>query len=142
MGLGTSLLYMVLLGFGSLITPEAGMSGRLLELFPRPLSEFSHLPAYGLLTWLLASGLRGREWPRAAALCVGAQAALVFGIWMEVLQGFVPGRVVEIGDVMMNTIGIGVTSLMIGLRVLPIDEPSRRWGIHLLMPWKRGCKAS
>jgi VanZ family protein len=142
MGLGTSLLYMVLLGFGSLITPGVGISGRLLELFPRPLSEFSHLPAYALLTWLLAIGLRGREWPRTVALWVGAQAALVFGIWMEVFQGFVPGRVVDIGDVLMNAIGIGVTSLMIGLRVLPIDGPRRGWGIRLLMEWKRGCKAS
>ena len=142
MGLGTSLLYMVLLGFGSLITPGVGISGRLLELFPRPLSEFSHVPAYGLLTWLLASGLRGRDWPRSVALCVAVQAALVFGIWMEVFQGFVPGRVVEIGDVVMNGLGIGAASLLMGLRLLPIDDSRRRWRIRRLMEPKRGCSAS
>jgi VanZ family protein len=142
MGLGTSLLYMVLLGFGSLITPGVGISGRLLEFFPRPFSEFSHVPAYGLLTWLLASGLRGREWPRGVALCVAVQAALVFGIWMEVFQGFVPGRIVEMGDVLMNAMGIGVASLLIGFRLLPIDEQSRRRPIRRLMGSKRGCGAS
>lgn len=141
MGLGTSLLYMVLLGFGSLITPGVGISGRLLEFFPRPFSEFSHVPAYGLLTWLLASGLRGREWPRGVALCVAVQAALVFGIWMEVFQGVVPGRVVEIGDVLMNAMGIGAASLLIGLRLLPIDEASRRWGFRRVLDIKRGCSA-
>ena len=46
MGLGTLLVYMVLLGFGSLISPGVGISGRLLELVPHALSEFSHAPAY------------------------------------------------------------------------------------------------
>jgi hypothetical protein len=117
MGLGTSLVYMVLLGFGSLITPGVGISGRLLELVPCPLSQFSHAPAYGLLTWLLASGLRGREWPQHVALCVAMPAAL-------------------------NAIGIGAASLLIGLRLLPIDEPSRRWGFRRLLDTKRGCSAS
>jgi VanZ family protein len=69
-------------------------------------------------------------------------AALVFGIWMEVFQGVVPGRVVEIGDVLMNAMGIGAASLLIGLRLLPIDEPSRRWGFLRLLDTKRGCSAS
>ena len=142
MGLGASLLYMVFLGVGCLITPGTGISGRLLALIPPPLPEISHLPAYALLTWLLVSGLRGREWPRGVALCVGMQAALVFGIWMEVFQGFVPGRAVEIGDLLMNAIGIGVASLLIGLRLVPIDEPSRGWGIRRLMVLKRGSNAS
>jgi hypothetical protein len=142
MGLGTSLLYMVLLGIGSMITPGVGMSGHLLELFPRPLTNVSHLPAYGVLTWLLASGLRGRDWPRAVALCMGAQAAMVFGIWMEVCQGLVPGRNVEIGDVLMNAVGIGVASLMIGFRMLSIDGTSRCRAIRLVMGSKRGCKVS
>jgi VanZ family protein len=69
-------------------------------------------------------------------------AALVFGIWMEVFQGVVPGRVVEIGDVLMNAMGIGAASLLIGLRLLPIDEASRRWGFRRVLDIKRGCSAS
>ena len=38
--------------------------------------------------------------------------ALIFGIWMEILQGFIPGRVVDSGDIMVNAVGIGVAALL------------------------------
>lgn len=115
MGLTGALLYMVLLGFGAMITPGAGVAGSLLALVPQPLTEYSHVPAYGLLTWLLTSSLKERGWPKRTALGMGAIAAMVFGLWMEILQGFVPGRVVDIGDVASNAMGIGLASLLIEL---------------------------
>lgn len=115
MGLTGVLLYMVLLGFGAMITPGVGIAGSLLALVPQPLTEYSHVPAYGLLTWLLTSSLKGRAWPKRTALWMGAIAAMVFGLWMEILQGFVPGRVVDIGDVASNAMGIGLASLLIEL---------------------------
>lgn len=115
MGLTGALLYMVLLGFGAMITPGAGVAGSLLALVPQPLTEYSHVPAYGLLTWLLTSSLKERGWPKRTALEMGAIAAMVFGLWMEILQGFVPGRVVDIGDVASNAVGIGLASLLLEL---------------------------
>jgi len=114
MGLTGTLLYMVLLGFGAIISPGVGLAGSFLALFPQPVTEFSHAPAYALLTWLLTSALRERGWPHQMALCVGVVAAMLFGVWMEILQAFVPGRVVDIGDVAFNAMGIGVTALLIG----------------------------
>ena len=114
MGLTAVGVYMVLLGFGATITPGVGMAGSLLALFPQPVTEFSHVPAYGLLTWLLTSGLRQRGWPKPMALLVGISFPLVFGLWMEVLQAFVPGRVVDIGDVALNAMGISLAALFIG----------------------------
>jgi VanZ family protein len=120
------LLYMVLLGFGATITPEAGMTGSLLALVPQPVTEYSHVPAYALLTWLLTGSLKERGWPQRTALCVGAFSAMLFGLWMEFLQQFVPGRDVSIGDVASNAIGIGLASLVIGCtptrvnRLLPL----------------------
>jgi VanZ family protein len=113
MGLTGALLYMVLLGFGAMITPGVGVAGSLLALVPQPLTEYSHVPAYGLLTWLLTSSLKKRGWPKRTALWMGAVAAMVFGLWMEILQEFVPGRVVDIGDVASNAIGIGLASLLV-----------------------------
>jgi VanZ family protein len=113
MGLTGALLYMVLLAFGAMITPGVGVGGFLLALLPQPVIEYSHVPAYGLLTWLLTSSLWRREWPQQTALWVSAVAAMVFGLWMEIFQGFVPGRAVEIGDVASNAIGIGLTALFI-----------------------------
>ena len=114
MGLTATLLYMGLLGFGAIITPGVGMAGSFLALFPQPVTEFSHVPAYGLLTWLLTSALRQQGWSQQTALCIGVIAPMVFGAWMEILQGFVPGRVVDIGDVAFNAMGIGVAALLIG----------------------------
>jgi VanZ family protein len=114
MGLTGALLYMVLLGFGAIITPGVGPAGSFLALFPQPVTEYSHLPAYGFLTWLLTSALRERGWPREMALSVGVIAPMLFGVWMEILQAFVPGRVVDLGDVAFNAMGIGVTALLIG----------------------------
>jgi VanZ family protein len=108
------LLYMVLLGFGATITPETGLTGSLLALVPQPVTEYSHAPAYALLTWLLTGSLKERGWPQRTALCIGAVSAMVFGVWMELLQAFVPGRDVSLGDVASNAIGIGLASLVIG----------------------------
>ena len=114
MGLTGALLYMVLLGFGAIITPGVGLAGSFLALFPQPVTEFSHVPAYAFLTWLLTSALRERGWPQQMALCVGVVAPMLFGALMEILQTFVPGRVVDIGDVAFNAMGIGVAALLIG----------------------------
>ena len=114
MGLTATLLYMVLLGFGAIITPGVGTAGSFLALLPQPVTEFSHVPAYGLLTWLLTSALRQRGWTQQTALCVGIVTPMLFGAWMEIVQGFVPGRVVDIGDVAFNAMGIGIVALLIG----------------------------
>jgi VanZ family protein len=47
-------------------------------------------------------------------LWLGVMIAMVFGVWMEFLQGFVPGRTVDIHDVLFNAIGIGLAALVIG----------------------------
>ena len=104
---------MVLLAFGAMATPGVGIAGSMLAVFPQPVTEYSHAPAYALLTWLLASGLQNRGWSKQMALWLGVVAAMVFGVWMEILQGFVPGRTVDIRDVAFNAIGIGLAALVI-----------------------------
>lgn len=117
MGLALVLLYMVLLVFGTTITPGVGRSGELIALLPQWLTESSHVPAYGLLTWFLARGLVWREWPLNHALFTAAAGAMVFGIWMEIVQGSVPGRVVSMDDVIANGVGIGIAVFLITWRV-------------------------
>jgi VanZ family protein len=106
-------MYMVLLAFGAIATPGVGIAGSLLAVVPQPVTEYSHAPAYALLTWLLTGGLRNRGWSKQMALRLGVMAAMVFGVWMELLQGFVPGRTVDIQDVAFNAIGIGLAALVI-----------------------------
>jgi len=104
---------MVLLAFGAIATPGVGIAGSMLAVLPQPVTEYSHAPAYALLTWLLTGGFQNRGWSKQMALRLGVMAAMVFGVWMELLQGFVPGRTVDIQDVAFNAIGIGLAALVI-----------------------------
>jgi VanZ family protein len=106
-------MYMVLLAFGAIATPGVGIAGSMLAILPQPVTEYSHAPAYALLTWLLTGGFQNRGWSKQMALRLGVMAAMVFGVWMELLQGFVPGRTVDIQDVAFNAIGIGLAALVI-----------------------------
>ena len=125
MGVGSVLIYMGVLWFGAMISPGVGIVGGLLAMFPQSVTEMSHLPAYGLLTWLLSGVLQGYGWPQGSALCVAIVTALVFGVGMEFLQGFVPGRVVDSGDVLMNGVGIGMAALLILWRSMPDDKADK-----------------
>jgi hypothetical protein len=121
MELTVALLYMVLLGFGTVISPGVGLSGYLITVLPESTMNCLHIPAYGLLTWLLTNGLRGRAWPHHFAVSVGGSAAFVFGVWMEIAQAFVPGRVVDVGDLWANAMGIGTAVILVGWRLVPVD---------------------
>jgi VanZ family protein len=113
MGLALILLYMVLLGFGTIVSPGVGFFGGIIAMFPQWVTESSHAPAYGILTWLLASGFHRRGWPRPYALFAAGASAMVFGLWMEIIQGSVPGRVVSLEDVIANGAGIGMVVALI-----------------------------
>ena len=108
-----ALLSMGLLGWGAAIIPGVGTFGSLLALCPPEVTNFSHVPAYGLLTWLLTSGLKERGCSERMALRLAMALAMTFGLCMEIMQGFVPGRVVDSADVMFNAIGVGLAALMI-----------------------------
>ena len=130
MGVGSVLIYMGVLGFGAMISP-----GVLIALLPQWVTEMSHVPAYGLLTWLLSGVLQGYGWPQRSALFVAITTALVFGIWMEIVQGFIPGRIVDSGDVLMNSVGIGMATLLILWRSMAADKaeklvPARSCAFH------------
>jgi VanZ family protein len=106
-------MYMVLLAVGALATPGVGIAGSVLAVVPQPLTDYSHAPAYALLTCLLTGGLRNQGWSKQMALRLGVMAAMVFGVCMELLQGFVPERTVDIHDVAFNALGIGLAVLLL-----------------------------
>lgn len=122
---GAVLIYMGLLGFGAVISPGVGFFGRLVAMLPQPITELSHAPAYGLLTWLLTGRFRGHGWRQRSALFMAMVIALIFGIWMEILQRFIPGRVVDSGDVLVNALGIGMAALLTLWRGMPAHSEDR-----------------
>jgi hypothetical protein len=75
--IGVVLGYMGLLVFGAVISPGVGFFGHIVAMLPQIITEWSHAPAYGLLTWLLSSTLQRRagpsfllyRWPWPVRLC-------------------------------------------------------------------------
>jgi hypothetical protein len=122
MGFALVLFYMVLLGFGTTISPGVGFFGGIITMLPQWVTESSHVPAYGILTWLLASGFHRRGWPRSYALFAAGAGAMVFGLWMEIVQGSVPGRVVSLEDVIANGAGIGMAVVVILWNKMPVQS--------------------
>jgi VanZ family protein len=84
-----------------------------------------HVPAYGLLVWLVARpwGLRK---PRHLALAAAVCAA--FGGMLEVAQAAIPGRLGSLEDTLLNAAGAaGAVPVLLGLRRLggrKNEEPS------------------
>jgi VanZ family protein len=112
MGFALLLSYMVLLGFGTMVSPGVGFFGGIITMLPQCVTESSHVPAYGILTWLLSTGLHRLGWPLSYALFVAGTGAMVFGLWMEIVQGSVPGRVVSLEDAIANGVGIGMAVVL------------------------------
>ena len=120
--------YMALLGFGATISPGIGMSGQLIAILPQAATELSHVPAYGLLTWLLTGSLHKRGWTARDGLIVAIAVALIFGLWMEIVQVFVPGRVVDMDDVLLNTVGIAMAACLILWRRVSVEHEAQSSG--------------
>lgn len=112
MEFGLVLGYMAMLYLGASITPEVGILGKAITLVPWSLLEWAHAPGYGALAWMTARGLQFRGWPRFYALLIASAAAFVFGMWMEVYQGNVPGRSTSSEDLIVNGIGIGIAAMI------------------------------
>lgn len=113
MGFGILVLgYMGLLYVGAIIVPGVGVAGQLIALVPSGLLDWAHAPAYGVLAVLLILLLKRRGWPSVYALPVAAAAALVFGLWTEVLQGSIHGRQASVEDLVVDGIGIGIATIL------------------------------
>ena len=54
--------------------------------------------------------------------------ALIFGLWMEIVQVFVPGRVVDMDDVLLNTVGIAMAAGLILWRRVSVEHEAQSSG--------------
>ncbi len=99
------LSYMLLLAGLAVAAPGTGLSGFLIELVPGDWRDCAHVPAYGLLAWMVMWGFRRRGWPILQATVVGVLATTVFGLWTEVAQGTAPGREASLHDLLNDLLG-------------------------------------
>jgi len=71
------------------------------------LQNLLHVPAYGLLVWLVAKAMGlGRAWQLALA----AVACAAFGGLLECAQAAIPGRFGSVTDMLLNGLVLGYSS--------------------------------
>jgi len=90
------------------------------------LVEAFHFVEYGVVTWLFYRVWRRR--PDVSAIVLTVCAGLAVGIADEWVQWFVPGRVGEIHDVLLNAVAI-VCGLLVSMAIDPpvaLSRPRRR----------------
>jgi len=89
--------------------------------------EHFHFVQYGVITWLFYRAWRNRG--DVASLVLPAAAACVFGVAEEWWQWFLPARVGELQDVLLNTVAI-TCGLMVSVALEPLartqGSPSAR----------------
>ena len=94
----------------------------------RLINNMLHVPAFAQHAWLCILALRlacaRGTWP--SRLAAGAAIAWLYGLALEIGQGFVPGRVSSLGDMGLNTIGV-LSGLLIAL-ALPWSKAIRSDG--------------
>jgi hypothetical protein len=86
--------------------------------------EAFHFVQYGAITWLFHRAWRRR--PDASAVALPFLTAFVAGVVEEWYQWFLPARVGELGDVLLNSVAIGC-ALAVSVAAAP---PRRFWPIE------------
>jgi len=86
--------------------------------------ERVHFVEFGVVAWLFLRVWRDR--PDASAIVAPALAALITGIGDEAFQWFLPARVGELADIVLNAVAIGC-GLLAGGAITPPVRPLGRW---------------
>lgn len=100
--------YMAVLLFLSAVPGPGGIEdqGNLLALVSPRLQNFLHMPAYGVLALLWIAVLRRQRipppWPYGLALLLAAG----YGVVLELVQLWVPGRYPSVTDGLLDIVGI------------------------------------
>lgn len=90
-----------------------------------PLDKLLHLCEYLLLAWCTVHASRASGFPRAKTLTVAFLFPVGFGVLLEGVQGLLPYRSAEAGDVMANTLGA-----VVGAGIGVLSWKSTRKTVH------------
>ena len=113
-----TVLYMGLIIYESLkpYYPQPGDS-KIKEFF----HNVAHIPAYSLLVYLFLHNFLKQGRREQSIAFVGA---VLFGVGLEILQGFFPGREPSLLDIASNTLGAGLTLFLLKHNYIRLMESS------------------
>jgi VanZ family protein len=93
----------------TLVSIQPASKGHGHDILRQILNNMLHIPAYGLLTFLLIKSV-----PKFKYIYIFSFLfALAFGVLNEYLQSFAPGRYPSIMDVLLNVAGSGAVVVWI-----------------------------
>ncbi len=102
---GITIGYMAVLLILSVI-PDTHSTENPLMLVPPSVQNLAHIPAYGLLAILWTFNLGGHGVARVQTVVMAGIIALLYGVFMELVQTVVPGRYPSVLDCFLNVAGI------------------------------------
>jgi VanZ family protein len=96
-----------------------------------PLDKWRHFLAYAASAGSLAYATADWEWPtrRLAVLVLGL--TVVYGVGIEVWQGFLPNRYLSLGDAYANALGAVLASPWFHVKQRLSFVPAREWAASL-----------
>lgn len=80
-----------------------------------PLDKLLHVCEYALLAWCLVQALRSPTRPGVRLFAAAFLLSTAYGALLEVVQGWLPYRSAEGGDLIANAAGAGLGALAAGL---------------------------
>jgi VanZ family protein len=106
-----TIAYMIgILGFASV--PDTPDKTTLLSL-NAIMNNCLHVPAYGILVFLWFRALYQKSRSKQRSIIYAVGITMAFGILQELVQSFVRGRFMSLGDIGLNTISIALAVLYI-----------------------------
>ena len=103
---------------------EAGAPGLVLWVSPN-LQNALHVPVFGSLAWAWFWSLRKLDWSVSQALWVAATVSIVYGVFDEWHQSWVPGRFLTVSDAALNALGIAIAAGLIRRLAITARETGR-----------------
>lgn len=83
------------------------------SMIRRILHNLFHIPVYGVLAFLIFKALNQTQNCIIRNLFISGILAFSFGFLNELYQAFIPGRIVSLLDIVLNSIGISIALLMV-----------------------------
>ncbi len=102
---GITIGYMAILLILSAI-PDTSLPENQFMLLSPTVQNLAHVPAYGVLALLWGFSLRNFGVPPLRAVLAAMTITFMYGVAIELVQAFVPGRYPSIQDCFLNASGI------------------------------------
>jgi VanZ family protein len=77
------------------------------------ITNILHIPAFTVLFILWFEALKGQQLAKGSCYVYAFAISILFGLFLEFYQVFVPGRYPSLVDILLNVLGVGIGIIII-----------------------------